>query len=82
LRRFVEHVAPEAVTRVSYEALEDNDVPRGIDHLAAKWGATIVVLTTHAHPGIFRARYERIIQALDVPVLLLRPPPPAPEPEM
>jgi nucleotide-binding universal stress UspA family protein len=81
LRRFVEHVAPDAVDTVSYEAFEDNDAPRAIDNAATKWGATLVVLTTHAQPGIFRARHERIMQALDVPVLLLRPPAPEPEPE-
>jgi nucleotide-binding universal stress UspA family protein len=80
LRSFVEHVAPDVVNDVSYEAFEDNDAPRAIDHAATKWGATLVVLTTHAQPGIFRARYERILQALDVPVLLLRPPPEPPEP--
>jgi nucleotide-binding universal stress UspA family protein len=82
LRRFVEHVAPDAIDEVSYEAFEDNDAARAIDRAATKWGATLVVLTTHDHPGVFRARYERIMQALDVPVLLLRPPPEAPEPEM
>ena len=79
LRRFVENVAPEAVGEVSFRAIEDNEVPRGIERCAADWGATLVVLTTHAHPGIFRARYERIIQNLDLPVLLLRRPPPTPE---
>jgi nucleotide-binding universal stress UspA family protein len=80
LRRFVENVAPEAVGNVSIRALEDNEVPRGIERCVSEWGATLVVLTTHGHPGVFRARYERIIQNLDVPVLLLRPPPPTAEP--
>jgi len=82
LRRFVGHIAPDAVNDVSYDAFEDNDAPRAIDNAATRWGATLVVLTTHAQPGIFRARYERIIQALDVPVLLLRSPPEAPEPSL
>jgi nucleotide-binding universal stress UspA family protein len=81
LRRFVEHVAPEAVETVTYDAFEDNDVPRAVDRAVTKWGATMVVLTTHSQPGIFRARHERIMQAVDVPVLLLRTPPPEPEPE-
>jgi nucleotide-binding universal stress UspA family protein len=82
LRRFVENVAPHAVDAVSYAVFQDNDIPRAIDRAASDWVATLVVMTTHAPRGVLRARYERIIRAVDVPVLLLRPPPSPPEPQL
>jgi nucleotide-binding universal stress UspA family protein len=74
LRRFVENSVPGALDRVTLTALEEIDVPGGIDRVATEWGATLVVLTTHhAHPGLFRTQAEKTINALDVPVLFLKP---------
>ena len=76
LRRFVENVAPGSLERVTCRAIEDNDIPGGIDRAVLDLGATLVVLTTHRPASLFRTRVERIIQALDLPVLLLKRPPP------
>ncbi len=72
LRRFVENVAPDAIDRVVCRAIEEVDLPNGIDHLATDWGATLVVLTSHDRPGVFRTLSEKIMKTLDVPVLLLK----------
>lgn len=72
LRHFVEHIAGDAIGRVTCRALEEVDLPYGVNRCANEWGATIVLLTSHRTPGLFRTQCERIANALSVPVIVLK----------
>ena len=48
------------------------DVARWIHDVATAWQATLVVLATHPSHTVFRNLTEKIMRALNVPILILR----------
>jgi nucleotide-binding universal stress UspA family protein len=75
LRQFVHDAAPAEADAVECEATVDRDYVAAIRAKAREWEATLVVLSPESHPSLLRAHSEKLMKSLDVPVLVLEPPP-------
>lgn len=73
LRRFMENVLPGHERDVSVHSSADIDVANGIVKEALRVDATLVLIGAERHPRLFRTQIEQVLQALDCPVLLVRP---------
>ena len=79
LGRFVENVLPGRSGEVIVHAQVGVDVVHGIARNAKRFGTTLVLLAKEPKETMFRTQIEKLVQALDSAVMLLRAPhePPA-----
>jgi nucleotide-binding universal stress UspA family protein len=74
LLRFVENVLPGQSGEVIVHAQVGADVVHGIARSAKHTGTTLVLLAEEPKETMFRSQVEKLVQALDSAVMLLRTP--------
>jgi len=76
LREFVREAVPDIADTVECEALPENDYVGTIRAKVRAWQPTLIVLSREPRPSLLRRTHaEKLVKSLDVPVLLLEPPP-------
>lgn len=75
LREFVREAVPDIADAVECEALPENDYVGTIRAKVRAWRPTLIVLSREPRPSLLRTHTEKLVKSLDVPVLLLEPPP-------
>jgi nucleotide-binding universal stress UspA family protein len=74
VRQFVRGIAPQDADGIESEAVFERDYVAAVRAKADDWEPTLVVLSPDAHPSLLRTHAEKLVKALDVPVLVLEPP--------
>jgi nucleotide-binding universal stress UspA family protein len=74
LRRFADAIVPGSGARVRIDAARDDNSVRAVARACATHRPSLVVLGTHPHDRrrLLRSRAERIVRALDCPVVIVR----------
>jgi nucleotide-binding universal stress UspA family protein len=71
LRRFVENVAPDALSRVEIRASVGGETVRLVHKEARDWGATLLVVSADVRSALFRSTGERLVHEFELPTLIL-----------
>lgn len=72
LHDFLENLAEGISAQVVKLAFVGHDVARWLHDVASEWQATLVLVSTHPKHTVFRSQTEKIMRALNVPVLVLQ----------
>jgi nucleotide-binding universal stress UspA family protein len=72
LHDFLENLAEGTSEHVTKLAFVGHDVARWLHDIAREWKATLVLVSTHPRHTLFRSQTEKIMRALNVPVLVLQ----------
>lgn len=75
LREFVRDVEPEAADVIECDARPEEDYVRTVLAKVHEWAPTLVVVGREHKTSLLRTHTEKLVKSLDVPVLLLEPPP-------
>jgi nucleotide-binding universal stress UspA family protein len=70
LRRFLDHVAPEAAARVEVMAKVGSTIDT-LRRAAREWRASLLVAPVDVHAELLRSPAERLVHETDVPILVL-----------
>lgn len=75
VKRFVRNIAPGSEETVECAGKIGDDYVAAILNKAQEWKASLVILSHVPHPSLLRTHTEKLMQAIDLPVLLLQPSP-------